>query len=199
MNILKYNILKTLYYCLKWGEYSLRVGHNVTINIAKSGKVILPRNGVVRVEKNTEIVVLDGGILEFRGAASLGDETRILVGKGARMVIGNDFSCTGRTDIDAIKEITIGNHVIISVNGQIMDTDHHSIYGTNNEIINHSKPIHIGDNVWIGCTCTILKGSHIPDNIIVGANSLVCGNNMKSNYIYAGNPLCQIREFCYWK
>ena len=75
MNIFKYNIFKTLYYCCKWGRYSLRVGNNVTIRIAKSGKVILPKNGVVRIEKNTEIVVLDGGVLEFKGAAFLGDET----------------------------------------------------------------------------------------------------------------------------
>ena len=169
------------------GAIPFGVGHNVTLKTAKSGKVILPKRGVVRIERNAEIIVLDGGVLEFKGTAFLGDETRILVGKGAQMVIGDDFSCTGRTDIDAIKEITIGNHVIISVNGQIMDTDHHSIYGTNNEIINQPKSIHIGNNVWIGCTCTILKGSQIPDNIIVGANSLVCGNNMKSNYIYAGS------------
>ena len=45
----------------------------------------------------------------------------------------------------------------------------------------------IGNNVFIGGGATILGGSHIGDNVIIGANSVVSGN-VDSNSVYAGNP-----------
>lgn len=45
----------------------------------------------------------------------------------------------------------------------------------------------IGNNVFIGEGATILGGSHIGDNVIIGANSVVSGN-VDSNSVYAGNP-----------
>ena len=45
----------------------------------------------------------------------------------------------------------------------------------------------IGNNVFIGWGATILGGSHIGDNVIIGANSVVSGN-ADSNSVYAGNP-----------
>lgn len=41
--------------------------------------------------------------------------------------------------------------------------------------------------MFIGWGATILGGSHIGDNVIIGANSVVSGN-VDSNSVYAGNP-----------
>lgn len=133
------------------------------------------------------------------GNASLGDETRILVGRGGNMVLGKNFSCTGRTDIDAIESINIGDDVTISVNVQIMDTDHHQILNIDGHLMNPPSPIRIGNKVWIGCTSTVLKGTILADNIIIGANSLVSGQNTTSGCIYAGNPIKLIKKFGCWK
>ncbi|MCD9546745.1 hypothetical protein GLP24_18075 [Photobacterium carnosum] len=59
------------------------------------------------------------------------------------------------------------------------------------------KPITIGDNVFLGFGVSILPGSIIGDNVIVGANSLVKGV-LKENNVYAGNPIrkiCSIHEY----
>lgn len=115
------------------------------------------------------------------------------------MIIGDNFSGTGRSDFDAIKFIKIGESCRFSVNLQIMDTDYHKILDDNDTIINAPSEISIGNNVWIGCTTTILKGSKIPDNIIIGANSLVTSKcKLESNYIYAGNLIKPIRKFKQW-
>ncbi|WP_000489448.1 acyltransferase [Vibrio cholerae] len=53
------------------------------------------------------------------------------------------------------------------------------------------KPIIIGNNVFIGYGCTVLPGTIIHDNVIVGANSVVRGE-LKSNSIYAGVPVRRI-------
>ena len=52
------------------------------------------------------------------------------------------------------------------------------------------KPIKISSNVWIGNNATIL-GVSIPDNVIVGAGSVVT-HDLESGFIYAGNPVKKI-------
>lgn len=58
------------------------------------------------------------------------------------------------------------------------------------------SPIRVGNNVFLGFDTTILRGSIIGDNTIVGAKSLVMGN-LESNSVYAGIPakrICSIEE-----
>lgn len=51
----------------------------------------------------------------------------------------------------------------------------------------------IGDNVFIGMNSTILMGTHIGNNVIVGAGSVVSGN-IPDNCVVAGNPARIIRS-----
>ncbi|WP_394523274.1 DapH/DapD/GlmU-related protein [Lacrimispora sp. JR3] len=48
----------------------------------------------------------------------------------------------------------------------------------------------IENNVFIGMHTTILKGVHIGNNVIIGANSLV-NKNIPDNCVAAGNP-CRV-------
>jgi acetyltransferase-like isoleucine patch superfamily enzyme len=55
----------------------------------------------------------------------------------------------------------------------------------------------IGNNVFIGINATILMGTEIGNNVIVGAGSLVKGK-LKSNSVYAGIPvkyICSVDEY----
>lgn len=54
------------------------------------------------------------------------------------------------------------------------------------------KPLHIGNDVWIGCNSTILRGVTIADGAIVGANSLV-KHDVPAYAIVAGSPARIIR------
>ena len=56
------------------------------------------------------------------------------------------------------------------------------------------KAIEIGDNVFIGCNCLILKGAKIGDNSTIGAGSVVTGY-IPDNCIAAGNPAKVIKYF----
>ena len=58
-------------------------------------------------------------------------------------------------------------------------------------------PVNIGNNVFIGEKATILMGTNIGDNCIIGANSLVKGD-FPSNSVIAGNPakvICTLEEY----
>lgn len=53
-----------------------------------------------------------------------------------------------------------------------------------------SKPIRIGDNVWIGMGAVVLPGVQIGDNVIIAANSVVT-KDIPSNVIAGGTP-CKV-------
>ena len=47
--------------------------------------------------------------------------------------------------------------------------------------------VSIGNNCYFGCRSLILCNTHIGDNVIIGAGSVVC-KDCRSNSVYAGNP-----------
>ena len=68
-----------------------------------------------------------------------------------------------------------------------MDTDWHKVISTTDyRILNSSKPINIGNHVWIGCRSLILKGVNIADNVIVAANSTI-SRSIDEEFVVVGN------------
>lgn len=90
-------------------------------------------------------------------------------------------------------EISIGDDATISENVVIMDSDVHSICGSNN-----TAPIKIGNHVWIGIGAIILKGVHIGDNAVIAAGSVVT-HDVPSNTVVAGNPAKVIKPHVRWE
>ncbi len=57
------------------------------------------------------------------------------------------------------------------------------------------KPISLGNNVIVGQRAMLLPGVTVPDNVVIGAASVVTkGCKMESNKIYAGNPARFMRD-----
>lgn len=85
----------------------------------------------------------------------------------------------------ADKEIVIGDHVMVGANTCIGDRDDHpERLGTS------PQPVHIGNNVFIGMHCIVMKGVTIGDNSIIGAGSIVT-KDIPANCIAAGVP-CKV-------
>ena len=64
-------------------------------------------------------------------------------------------------------------------------------------VLGSAGKVKIGNNVFIGQNTTILKGTIIEDNVIIGANSLVC-KKCEANSVYAGVPakkICTLEEY----
>lgn len=65
------------------------------------------------------------------------------------------------------------------------------------DIIGEAGLTSIGDNVFIGINSIILMGSHIGNNVIIGAGSVVHGD-IPNNCVAAGNPckvICSLDEY----
>jgi acetyltransferase-like isoleucine patch superfamily enzyme len=108
---------------------------------------------------------------------------------GAVLKIGKNFAMTGGT-ICAAHLVQIGNRVTVGSNTTIMDTDFHPIEAS--ERRSHpadavTAPVIIEDEVFIGLSCLILKGSRIGTGSVIGAGSVVVGE-IPAKVVAAGNP-----------
>ncbi|MCC5464128.1 acyltransferase [Pelosinus baikalensis] len=79
-----------------------------------------------------------------------------------------------------------------------MDTDFHKII-CNNEISNSPKAIALGNRIWVGCRCTVLKGTQICDDVVIAANSTVFGVFDETKIIIGGNPSKILKRNVTWK
>lgn len=150
------------------------------------------------IDKKYERTVIEIGNedkLIFNGNCFVGAGTRICV--NGNLEFGSNVNITGRSDFICYKNIKIGDDSLISWDCLFMDTDFHKIY-SNGKILNEPRSICIGNNVWIGCRTTILKGSAIPNGSVIGAGSVVSKKLEKESSIYVGNPVKQIKENINW-
>lgn len=127
------------------------------------------------------------GTLIIRGEASIGRGVKISIGKDATLTLGHNFLVTGKSEIICQRKITFGNDCLLSWDILIMDTDFHHVLNEHGEKINAPKPIRIGNQVWIGCRNTILKGVFIADNNIISANSTITRSFTDENCVIGGN------------
>lgn len=109
---------------------------------------------------------------------------RLQIGNG--VLIGNDCH------IGCIEHVQIGNGVLMASKILIIDHQHGNTTGKESNLSPqerplHSKPIVIGDNVWIGEGVAIMPGVEIGDNVIIGANAVVT-HSFPKNVVIAGVP-----------
>lgn len=137
------------------------------------------------------------GVITIRG-------NKVRIGRGSKFCVhgecgmGENFIITGRSTIICNNKIVFGDNVLISWDILLMDTDWHKIYNDRNELLNGDKPIIVGDNVWIGCRSTVLKGSIIPSNSVIAACSIISGEMNKERCIYTTNKRV-LKENIFWK
>ena len=84
--------------------------------------------------------------------------------------------------------IEIGDHVAIAAGTDFITHDG-AIWCFRNEYKNGDVfgKIKIGNNVFIGNNCTIMPGTTVGDNCIIGAGSIVRGQ-FPENSVIVGNP-----------
>ena len=97
---------------------------------------------------------------------------------GGMIRVGDKCFINRNCLIAAHEKIDIGNDVTIGPGTYIYDHDHD---GKDGYI---TKPVKIGNNVWIGAGCIILKGVMIGDNAVIAAGAVVTKNVDADTTIY---------------
>ncbi|MFD2202284.1 sugar O-acetyltransferase [Shivajiella indica] len=95
--------------------------------------------------------------------------------------------------------ISIGKNALIGPNVQIYTAGHplsakdRIIADPEERYLTLSKPVSIGDNVWIGGNTLIMPGVNIGSNVTIGAGSIVT-KDIPDNSLAIGNPCRVVRE-----
>lgn len=119
--------------------------------------------------------------------------TYILADHGGDIKIEDTF--IGRNCvIVSRKKITISANCQIAEMVVIRDQNHN--FGQQDMIIADQGftelPIKIGKNVWLAAKSTILAGSIVGDNTVVGANAVVL-SELEANAVYVGVPAKKVK------
>src|SRR5437870_1365999 len=106
----------------------------------------------------------------------------------ARISIGDDSALSG-TVIVADSSVEIGRRVLVGPNSLIIDTDGHSLSPELRRIDRgtFTRPIVIGNDVFIGTRAIILKGTTLGDGWVVNAGAVVSGI-FPPRSVVGGNP-----------
>lgn len=114
-----------------------------------------------------------------------------------KLEIGDNTLISSYTTIFAEFGVKIGANCLISSNCGISSYNHiqNSINRSNDnkEDEKYSKPVIIGNNVWIGMNVSILPGVVIGDNSIIGSGSVVT-KSIPANEIWVGNPAKYLKK-----
>lgn len=116
--------------------------------------------------------------------------------KNAKLKIGDNCGFSG-VSIYCSSEIQIGNNCNFGGNVCIWDTDFHPTdylaRRINDMSIVNTKPIFIGDDVFVGANSIILKGLSIGNRSLIGAASVVT-KDIPNDEMWAGNPAKFIKK-----
>ena len=151
----------------KFKNSSINFGRNITINSDFL-------SNLVGMSQRSIIVARDGGMIK----------------------IGDNVGISGAT-IYSLESIEIGENTLIGAGCKILDNDLHPLelearLNDNRTKIKKRKIV-ISKNCFLGSNSTILKGTELGENCIVGAGSVVSGQ-FPDNCIIAGNPAKIIKK-----
>lgn len=137
------------------------------------------RGGIVRClyDSGKKLSIMSGCTfdaenIEFGEDVHICSNVRIF-GKG-HLRIGNNVAIGDGTVICVAEEICIDDDTMIAAHCYITDCNHGTHQGDLMRLQPlRIKPVCIGKNVWIGCSCNILSGAKIGDGTVVGAGTVV--------------------------
>ncbi len=104
--------------------------------------------------------------------------------------IGDKCFFNSQTDITCTDHITIGNNCQFGQNVVIVDHDHNIHHAGEKPLI--SSPISIGNNVWVGADCVILRGVTIGDNAVIAAGSVIHDDIPADFVVYQKRQECKV-------
>lgn len=134
-----------------------KINHSVKLGIQKKSKLILGKQ--IRVRNNVSFRVYGKG--------------KVNIGTGGFFNDGCSVNCRD--------EIVIGKNIKCGQNVMFFDHDHD--YRNNIEEF-VTRPIYVGDDVWIGANCIILKGVTIGDRVVIAAGTIIKNDIESDTVVY---------------
>lgn len=136
--------------------------------------------------------IVNSGVLRVADHTKLACQ-RLWIRFGGSIEVGQYTNVNPGSEIRADEKVIIGSYCQLSYNLRIWDTNTHCIYSPEkrNRLTRdyfprfgyeyerpRTAPVVIGDGTWIGERASILKGTTLDENVIVGYNTTVAGKHI---------------------
>lgn len=151
----------------------------IKAKIISRGKISLGKNFCCGA--NLEIISRKGSKLTIGSNFLCRDNVLLSADEGGIIKIGENVFLNGNVNVISRDSVTIGDNCFIAQNVVIVDHDHDYKNNMHNFV---TKKVIIGNNVWIGANCVILKGTKIGDNVVVAAGSILNGDISSNQLVY---------------
>lgn len=173
----------------------------VTVQVSQAGVLDIAAGGVFVCESNHPIsVIINRGSAVFSPRVHVSGN--IFVRFGGQLKVGQYTGIGLGALLRCEEAITIGDYCLISYDVVVYDTNAHSVdwkerrhrievgypIGMDEVVKPHTKPIEIGNDVWIGMRSLILKGAKIGDRVIVGMGTTVTGSIPEDSLVVSERP-----------
>ncbi len=112
---------------------------------------------------------------------------------GKNIHIGDNFTGNFNITMLDIREIYIGDNVMIGPNTLITTVGHPLSPMGRRKHLGIAKPVTIGNDVWIGGNVTILPGVKIGNNVVIAAGAVVT-KDIPDNTLVGGVPARKIKD-----
>jgi acetyltransferase-like isoleucine patch superfamily enzyme len=118
-------------------------------------------------------------------------------GNDLALVIGDGVNIAGSCVISAVRDVRIGNKVLMARNVYI--SDHiHAYDDTQRAVLDQGvarvEPVTIGDGAWLGQNVVVCPGVTVGRGAVVGANAVVV-EDVPDYCLAVGAPARVVREF----
>lgn len=180
-----------------WDNFFIK--YPVVLDLQKSsriqinGRLELNANCAENYQRSTLLRMAEESVIHVNGQFQFYYDADIQLFRGAKLNLGSSF-INSNCKIRCGNKITIGDDCAISHDVTILDSDFHRILNSNRPV---SQPVVIGDHVWVGTRCVIMKGVTIGDGAIIGAGSIVT-HDVPAGCLAVGNPAKVIKENIKW-
>jgi acetyltransferase-like isoleucine patch superfamily enzyme len=200
--VVRVHIFRTLYLRLRFGGWCvilrgtrLKLQPGARIEVAPGSRLLVGTRHIGATDCSVHLG--RHARLSVHGWAEVVRGTRILIDSHAHLEIGPGSYINYNSTVSCFEHIKIGANCAISWNTNLLDANTHELI-INGDARPRSRPIVIGDNVWIGTGAIVLSGVTIGDGAVVAAGSVVT-SDVPARCFVGGNPARLIRENVSWR
>lgn len=181
---------------------SVRAHRQLSINIQGDGNELCLngelRDSSINIQGSNNRIRIDAtACLTWTDISILANDSEITIAAGTT-ILGKPNQPNVLLARGEPSRLTIGRECMFSYGIEVRTSDSHPIFDAQGTHINPSSDIAIGDRVWVGTRCMILKGSQLGQGAILAAASVLT-REISARAIAAGIPAKVIRENVQWK
>lgn len=205
---------KSIYFNFKYLPFKMAIKLPILLYKPKlikcKGKIIINcnniRTGMIKIGFNQVhayphsgiIYENNGGIIVFKGNASIGNNSSLCIGPNAELTIGHNFNANTTCKLICWYKINIDYNVRLGWENMVLDTNFHRLKTKDGDFANKGYgSINIAHDTWVATRCTILGGAETQPFTVVATNSLLLRKYDTSYVLLGGSPAKIIKRDIY--